>query len=69
MNTILEQFTQCVLLKKRADTLGILDTKEKLKLADDAINLSFGVIGGLIDKVSELEKKVNVLSNTQEQRP
>ncbi|MGA4606150.1 MULTISPECIES: hypothetical protein [Pseudoalteromonas] len=63
MDLILDNFKQCVQLKKKADSLGAWDMKEKVQLADKAVNLSFGVIGGLIDKVAQLEKQVEELKS------
>ncbi|MCG7553089.1 MULTISPECIES: hypothetical protein [Pseudoalteromonas] len=63
MKQVIENFKQCIALKKRADSLGAWDMKEKLELADKAVNLSFGVIGGLIDKVAQLEKQVEELKS------
>lgn len=61
MSDITKKFTQCVELKKQADALSPWEMGKKMELADKAINLSFSVMGGLIDKVAQLEKQVEEL--------
>ncbi|MCF7515964.1 hypothetical protein L3V43_20655 [Pseudoalteromonas sp. L23] len=61
MKQVIEKFKQCVELKQKADSLSVWQMDKKVELADQAVNLSFGVIGGLIDKVAQLEKQVEEL--------
>lgn len=61
MKNILAQFQQCISLKQQADKLGPLKTGKKLELADKAVNISFQVVGGLIDNAQKQAAQIEQL--------
>lgn len=65
MEQIIEKFKRCIQLKKQADGLSVFNTSKKIELADEAVNISFGVIGGLIDEVQRLKNEVEKLSQVK----
>lgn len=65
ISKIIQSFKRCIELKKQADGLSVFNTAKKLELADEAVNISFGVIGGLIDEVQRLKNEVEKLSQVK----
>lgn len=65
MESVIEKFKRCIELKKQADGLSAFKSGQKIELANQAVTLSFGVIGGLIDEVQRLKNEVEKLSQVK----
>lgn len=61
MQEILNKLNQCIEIKKEADALSSFKAGKKMELADQAINISFEVVGGVIDSVVNLQEQVKIL--------